>query len=31
MVAVTGAGKGKLVTAYDADFMKTGTELYSKK
>lgn len=31
VVAVTGAGKGKLVTAYDADFMKTGTELYSKK
>ncbi|WP_374001727.1 hypothetical protein [Bdellovibrio bacteriovorus] len=31
VVAVTGSGKGKLVTAYDADFMKTGTELYSKK
>ncbi|MFN8944971.1 MAG: hypothetical protein ACK5WZ_10155 [Pseudobdellovibrionaceae bacterium] len=31
VIAVIGFGKGKLVTAYDADFMKTGTELYSKK
>lgn len=31
VVAVVGSGKGKLVTAYDADFIKTGTELYSKK
>lgn len=30
VVAVTGSGKGKLVTAYDADFIKTGIELYSK-
>lgn len=31
VVAVRGSGRGKMVTAYDADFMKTGTELYSKK
>lgn len=31
VAAVTGSGKGKLVTAYDADFIKTGKELYSKK
>lgn len=31
VVAVTGSGRGKMVTAYDTDFMKTGAELYSKK
>lgn len=31
VVAVTGSNKGKIVTAYDADFMKSGKELYSKK
>lgn len=31
VVAVIGSCKGKLVTAYDADFIKNGTELYSKK
>ncbi len=31
VVAVIGSGQGKLVTAYDADFMKSGIELYSKK
>jgi len=30
VVAVTSSGKGKMVTAYDADFIKTGIELYSK-
>lgn len=30
VVAVTGSGRGKMVTAYDADFIKTGIELYSK-
>jgi hypothetical protein len=31
VVAVAGSGRGKMVTAYDADFIKTGIELYSKK
>ena len=31
VVAVIGSGRGKLVTAYDADFIKAGSELYSKK
>lgn len=31
VVAVTGVRKGKMVTAYDADFMKIGNELYTKK
>lgn len=30
VVGVTDSGIGKLITAYDADFMKTGKELYSK-
>lgn len=30
VVAVIGNGKGKLVTAYDSDYMKNGNELYSK-
>jgi hypothetical protein len=31
VVAVIGAGQGKMITAYEADFMKTGKELFSKK
>jgi hypothetical protein len=31
VVAVMGSGKGKMVTAYDADFIKTGTTLFSKE
>ena len=30
VVGVTESRVGKLITAYDADFMKTGKELYSK-
>jgi hypothetical protein len=30
VVAVTKIGKGKMITAYDADFIKSGIELYSK-
>jgi hypothetical protein len=30
VVAVTDAGRGKMITAYDADFIKTGTVLFSK-
>ena len=30
VVGVVGAGFGKMITAYDADFMKTGKSMYSK-
>ena len=30
VVAVTGSGKGKMVTAYDTDFIKTGNVLFAK-
>jgi len=30
VVGVSSPGKGRMITAYDADFMKTGKELYSK-
>lgn len=30
VVAVTGSGLGKMITAYNADFIKTGKELFSK-
>lgn len=31
VVGVKGPGKGKMITAYDADFMKTGKQLFSKE
>lgn len=31
VVAVTGSNKGKLVTAYDTDFIKTGNILFTKQ
>lgn len=31
VVAVTRAGRGKMITAYDADFIKTGTVLFAKR
>jgi len=30
VVAAVAQGNGKMITAYEADFMKTGQELYSK-
>jgi len=31
VVAVKSPGKGKMITAYDADFLKTGKTLFSRK
>ena len=31
VVQVKDSGKGKMITAYDADYMKSGTELFSKE